>query len=147
MKIFIDANVFVAACGNSIGGSAYLFKIAAQEPTWHFVTSALAIQEARRNIQKKLIAHIQTFDQLILSPSLTIIYDPPLSVIEAAENIIVKKDAPILAAAVCAQADYLCTLDQKDFHIPSVRRWCKKLGLTIVMPRDLLVSWQKSQTI
>lgn len=142
MKIFLDANIFIAACGNTSGGSAYIFNVAAIEPSWHLLTSTLALYEARKNIHKKLPNAIQEFERLLVSPALTIVESPPIKVIDIAKKIIATKDAPLLAAAICAKAKYFCTLDQKDFHTPQVKTWCRKRGLSIVTPRDLLVHWR-----
>lgn len=145
MKIFLDANIFVAACGSDTGGSNYLFVVAEQEPIWHLVTSRIAIQEARLNVQKKLPKKIKKFEELLLSPTVTVVDSPPPGLIMITQQIINAKDAPILAAAICVQADYMCTLDQKDFHTPKVKNWCKKYGMSIVTPGDLLLDWRNSQ--
>ncbi len=145
MKIFVDANIFVAACGSETGGSQYLFVVASQEPTWHLITSHLAVREARTNVQKKLPHALSTLEDLILVPSLTIVHPAPQAIVMESAQVIDEKDAPILAAAVCAQAQYLCTLDRKDFHNLKVKKWCKHQGITIVTPRDLLVQWRDSQ--
>lgn len=147
MKIFLDANIFVAACGSDTGGSRYLFTVAEYEPTWHLLTSPYAIQEARLNVEKKLSKKLKKFNQLILAPTLTFVDSPPISVIAATQKVIVAKDAPILAAALCAQAKYICTLDQKDFNTLKVKFWCKKYNITVVTPGDLLLQWRKDQEI
>lgn len=146
MKIFIDANVLVAACGNATGGSAYVFKVASADPTWHLITSGLVLTEARTNVHKKLPTTISTFEALILLPGLTVVYDPPAALIEAAARIINPKDSPILAAAIAAKANYLCTLDRKDFHTKAVKTWCKRFNLTSVTPGELLMLWRNHQT-
>lgn len=145
MKIFLDANIFVAACGSDTGGSNYLFEVAKHEPAWHLVTSRIAIQEARLNVQKKLPKKFEQFERLLLSSTVTVVDSPPPALIAITQRIINPKDAPILAAAICVQADYMCTLDQKDFHTSKVRNWCKKYGMSIVTPGDLLLDWRNNQ--
>lgn len=145
MKIFLDANVVVAACGSRTGGSHYLFEVAAHDSTWHLLTTELALQEARKNVLHKLPLSYHHFETLVLSYPLTIIQSPPKRIISAAQRVINPKDAPILAAAVVARADYLCTLDMKDFHVTVVHSWAKKRSLKIVTPGDLLTLWRADQ--
>lgn len=144
MKIFLDANIFVAACGSATGGSRFLFSVAEIEASWHIVTSQFALQEARLNVQKKLPTKREIFEQLLISSQLTIIQTPPESTIKELRSIIAEKDAPILAAAVYGQVDVICTLDQKDFHNKKVKTWCQRFDISVLMPRDLLTSWRDS---
>lgn len=145
MKIFLDSNILIAACGSQTGGSAYLFYVAEQNPSWHLLTSLLALQEAKRNVQKKLSKSNHILTKLILHHSLTVVNTPPLTLIKLAQTVITEKDAPILAAALMSQSDYFCTLDQKHFHTKKVKQWSKRYNLGIVTPGDLLVAWRDSK--
>jgi predicted nucleic acid-binding protein len=61
---------------------------------------------------------------------------PPLEQVRRCEEIIHRKDAHILAAAIEAAPDYLVTLDATHFlKDPSVSQ---KSGLRIASPRDFL---------
>jgi uncharacterized protein len=145
MKIFLDANILVAACGSAQGGSRYLFYIAEQESAWHLLTSAYAVSEARANVERKLPGSLKHLSELLVSPQLTIVYPPSSPLITAARTVVPKKDAPILAAAIAAKADTLCTLDKKDFHTKSVKQWSKKYQLSITDPRALLTQWRNQK--
>lgn len=145
MKIFLDANIFVAACGNEKGGSSYLFEVAKHDATWHLLTSPLAIQEANKNVQTKLPKKMPALTSFILHPSLTIANSPSHVLVERLRGVITEKDVPILAAAIMVQADYLCTLDKKDFHNTKVKTWSERHGLNIVTPHDVLNLWRKSK--
>lgn len=142
MKIFLDANILVAASGNTHGGSAYLFYVAEHDSSWHLFTSTYAIAEARTNVGSKLPDAVAALSQLLISQHLTIVHPPLASLITAAEYVVPSKDAPILAAAIFAKADVLCTLDKKDFHTQRVKQWSKKYQLKIVDPRALLTTWR-----
>lgn len=145
MKIFLDANILIAACGNPQGGSAYLFRVAAQEQTWQLLTSAYAIAEARRNIIHKLPRAQDDFTSLIAAPSITIAYPPQSALIRIASRIVSSKDAPILAGALSSHAQWLCTFDVKHFHIDRVRKWCSQFDIRIAAPKDILVNWRNTQ--
>lgn len=145
MKIFLDANIFVAACGSDTGGSRYLFRVAEFDPTWFLLTSAYALHEARKNIQKKMPDAMNLFESLATHPSLIVVHPPSQTIIDIASSIIREKDAPIIAAAVMAQADVICTLDQKDFFTKKVIQFCSKHGISIALPGMLLQQWRDDQ--
>lgn len=142
MKIFLDANIFVAACGSDQGASNYFFRIASKDPSLHLLTSPYAIVEARRNIEVKLSPFIGIFPDLINHPSLTIISEPPGKLVTLASSFIVHKDAPILAAALFCKSDILCTLDKKDFWTKSVKTFLEVKRLRLMTPGDVLKQWR-----
>lgn len=146
MKIFLDANVFVAACGSATGGSRYLFAVAGIDPTWQLLTSELAVREARRNVMRKMPGTSPTLSDLVTARTLTVVHTPPDELVAWASRIVHRKDAPILGAALSAKADALCTLDRKDFHTTSVKRACRAVGIRIVTPKDLLLAWRAKQS-
>src|SRR3989338_205061 len=131
MRIFLDANILIAATASPDGGSGYIFRVAENDASWQLLTSVYALQEARRNVLKKLPSCEQTLIKLIVAPELVFVHDPPRALVELANAVVPKKDAPILAAALSAKADVLCTLDIKDFHSKQVKDWCKKFNLRI----------------
>ncbi|MDO8625907.1 MAG: type II toxin-antitoxin system VapC family toxin [Candidatus Magasanikbacteria bacterium] len=145
MKIFLDANILVAAAGSESGGSRYLWRVAEKDARWQLVTSAYAIAEARINVATKLPAKREEFSALITSPLLTVVHPPSTGLIQHAHNLMPLKDAPILAAALFCSAEALCTLDRKDFHTPKVKQQCQLWGLKIVLPKDLLEDWRAKQ--
>ncbi|MBI3332705.1 MAG: hypothetical protein HYZ93_01270, partial [Candidatus Omnitrophica bacterium] len=53
IRLFADANIFVAAAASPAGGSAVLLE-ACRKGLIEIVTSHLALMEADRNIRKKL---------------------------------------------------------------------------------------------
>ena len=77
--------------------------------THQLVTSDYAYEEARRNIQAKRAQWYSTFSnietKILQFPSAPFTHDIDL----------VKKDRPILGAAIAHQCDYLLTGDKKDF--------------------------------
>jgi len=145
MRIFLDANIFVAASGSDTGGSRYLFRIAEREHNWHLLTSAYVVNEARVNVRRAFPSHQTIFEQLITALPLTIVHDPPPSFFRIAQAVISPKDVPILAVAAFTRADFLCTLDQKDFHTPRVQKWSAQFNMKIVFPKDLLLRWRRDK--
>lgn len=145
MKIFLDANIFIAATGNTTGGSHYIFSIAQVDPAWQLLTNEYALREAKINILKKMSENIDTFLDIISARSLTLIQSSPQQLIQKCEEYIIKKDAPILAGAIFSKSDYLCTFDRKDFSVSPIRSLCKKFGIIICEPKNLINFWRKNQ--
>lgn len=141
MRIFLDANIIIAACGSEWGGSRALFDIARKDQTLQLITSDYAIREARRNSEKKLPLAMATFNVLTKESPLMIVREAPPLLTKSVASIVPTKDAPILSAALFARADYLCTLDKKDFHSTATQDACRALGVTISTPRDILLKW------
>lgn len=143
MRIFIDTSVFVAACASQIGGSHYLFAIARKDPTIQLVTNSYAMVEAKRNCLEKLPQAVDQLIELTTSKELLVMRESPPALVRLAAHIINLKDAPILAGALYARADILCTLDKKDFHMPKIATWGSHFGLKILYPRDVIYRWKK----
>ena len=106
MRIFLDANVLFSAA-NFDSNIAQLIKIVINDHT--AVTSDFALEEARRNVQRKRQLWCEEFvtlaSQLNVVPS--VLFDLPVELDE--------KDRPILCAAIRAGCDLLVTGDRKHF--------------------------------
>ncbi|MDN5874631.1 MAG: PIN domain-containing protein, partial [Sinobacteraceae bacterium] len=108
-RLFLDANVLFTVADNAAGKAAFLFDWQAPE-RWQLCTSAHALEEARRNLQRKYPqfgARLET-----LSAAVAMVPQPhiPALPIELPE-----KDRPILAAALGAKCSHLLTGDRKHF--------------------------------
>ena len=106
-RVFLDANILFSAAYRPDAGLCRLWGL----PDIELVTSAYAVEEARRNLDRSeqraaLEALLQSVRVLAATPG-----DPPLTgPIELAE-----KDRPILAMAVAARATHLLTGDVRYF--------------------------------
>ena len=145
MKIFLDANILIAAAGSDSGASRYLFSVAERDPRWQLLTSAYALAEARANVLSKLPARYAFFTSLITSTTLTVVHPPAEPILKLTRGLVPPKDEPILAAAISCSANALCTLDKKDFHTPKVKSHCRSWSFRIVLPKDLLEEWRAEQ--
>ena len=145
MRIFLDTSIFVTACASEIGGSRYLFTVAQRDPTFQLVTNSYAMIEAKRNVLNKLPLTAHILNELITANKLLVMQDPPELLTRLAARRINSKDAPILAGAIFAQSDVLCTLDKKDFHTPAIKKWCSAFSLSVLYPGDLLEEWKKNK--
>ena len=113
MKVFIDANVVFSAA-HQREGRAQALLLLARAGRCELMVSAHAIEEARRNLTRK--SH--SFDKRLadLLAMTEVVAEAPAPLIAwALEHGLPLKDAPILAAAVHANADILATGDLRDF--------------------------------
>lgn len=115
-RLFLDANVVFTAAHNPAGKAAFLFEhVAGQRATsrslgWMLLSSAYAIEEARRNTVVKTPGAASTFDALM--PWLEVVAQPVRA------RIVLRlpaKDEPIWSAALAAGASHLLTGDLRDF--------------------------------
>ena len=106
-RVFLDVNILFSTAYRPDAGLRRLWGL----PDIELVTSAYAVEEARRNLDRSeqraaLEALLQSVRVLAATPG-----DPPLTgPIELAE-----KDRPILAMAVAARATHLLTGDVRHF--------------------------------
>ena len=108
-RAFVDSSALMAATLSSTG-AAYDLLEAGQQGRIALVASPYVLREVERNLYRKaprgLDALRERRDQLEL-------IDPPPSLIDDIVRNVEPKDAPIVAAAVAAQADYLVTYDRR----------------------------------
>ena len=114
-RLFLDANVLIAAAGSAEGGSAVVLEICRVKLAIPVLTR-LILREAERNIQGKLdrSALLRFYRQIAdLEPDLI-----PIASTEdlaSASQVVSPKDAHVLAGARAGAATHLITLDRKHF--------------------------------
>ena len=109
MKVFLDANVLFTAARTPLGKAALIIDCGS-EGYWQVITSAYAIEEARRNLERKSTTALPQFEELLRDIGIVI---PSLSV-PCPDNLPLK-DRPIFQAAYTGEATHLLTGDLKDF--------------------------------
>lgn len=130
--LFLDSSVLFTAVNSPTGGSAKLFTT----KTVKLTTSNLVLTEVERNVRKKLHSyHLERF--FMLTEKMEIISQFPSDErIKRAKEVIVEKDAIILAEVKSIKASYLVTLDRKHFLTPAVEQFLKPKR--VVTPKMLL---------
>ena len=124
---FLDSSVLFTAVNSPTGGSAKLFSI----KNLKRITSHVVLVEVERNVRKKLQSyHLERFYMLV--EQITVLDRlPDQKLIARAKEVIVQKDAVILAEAREAKCDLLITLDKKHFLTSAVAKFLKpKKALT-----------------
>ena len=113
MKVFLDANVVFSAA-HQREGRAQALLLLARAGRCDLMVSAHALEEARRNLTRKSHSFDKRLADLLAMTEVVAEAPAPL-VAWALEHGLPLKDAPILAAAVHANADILATGDLRDF--------------------------------
>lgn len=133
MRVFLDANVLFSAAYMQAGSPRALFDVA-RAGACVLVSSAFALEEARRNLQAKRSDRVAEFERLV--KAVAIAAEPSGRTIDWALSLgLPDKDAPILAAAVEARAQLLVTGDVTHFgHLYGKRH----RGIVVLPPAEAL---------
>lgn len=108
-RVFLDANVLFSAAYAPDSGLLGLWSLGDME----LVTSALALEEARRNVLVYRPEGIPMLEKL--SARMTITSEVPAQAPLPRGIDLAEKDRPILSAAVAARCTHLLTGDRRHF--------------------------------
>ena len=109
MRLFLDANVLFTAAHNPKGQAALVIELGVQG-YWELFSSLYALEEARRNLERKFTQSLNGLNTFQHSIRL-VDYRTDLAFPEG----LAQKDQPIFQAALACQATHLLTGDLKDF--------------------------------
>ena len=106
MKVFLDANILFSG---SVSGSRIAKLIEIVKQYGECVTNLYAVEEARKNIERKKYGSIQGLELLLedISVGNELVFNIPVE--------LKPKDIPILGGAIALQCTHLLTGDKKDF--------------------------------
>jgi len=109
MRVFLDANVLFTAAHNPHGKAALIIEEGIRGH-WELVSSPYALEEARRNLERKFPAHVERLQAF--TPALRMAPQPEKTPYPRGLS---EKDRPIFQAALECRATHLLTGDLKDF--------------------------------
>jgi predicted nucleic acid-binding protein len=132
-RVFVDANVLIAGADSQSGASNAVLKLG-EVGLFQLVVCRQVLDEAERNLRKKLPRALPNFAAQMARLRLEILPDPSPDQVYPWEAIIEATDAPILCAAVAGQVDRFITLNTKDFT-PKVAAYS---GLVIQTPAEFV---------
>ena len=133
MRIFLDANVLFSAAHRTEGSVRVFFRLA-EAGVCELLASPYVLDEARRNIARKHPEKASELEQLIAR--IAICQEATADEVRWARSTgLPEKDAPILAAAAHAKADFLVSGDRADFGSLYERQL---RGLEVLPPRAAL---------
>lgn len=131
LKIFLDANVLFTAAHNPSGKAALIVELGAQGH-WQTLTSTLAIEEARRNLDIKFPTFLARLESILGKVSVVSSVSGPTCPIDLPE-----KDRPIFLTAVKYRATHLLTGDIRHFG-PFLNDPSRTAGVAIMTVADFL---------
>ena len=135
-KLFLDANIWIAASASATGGSAFILQ-ACREGHFQAIATELILYEAEKNITAKLNQNaLSRFHKLL--ETIPVKIHPPAVTLDQYQNLIDPKDAHVLASAIESQSDFLITLDRQHFFSSKIQ--AANLPIRILTPKDFILS-------
>ena len=131
MRLFLDANVLFTAARNPRGKVALGIELG-QQGYWALATSRYALEEARRNLDRKFPQSPDGLNSLLRSIRL-VEHRPAFRY----PGTLAEKDRPIFQAAVAWEATHLLTGDLKDFG-PFMNRPEETFGILVQTVAEFL---------
>lgn len=133
-RALTDSSTLIAAC-LSARGSAHEVLDAGESGHVQLIVSAYILAETERSLYRKAPHGLRAFWDH--RAHLLVVNPPPELVADVADSV-ESKDAPIVAAAIAAQATFLLTYDRRHLlsHADTVRR---TFGVEVIEPAAFLV--------
>ena len=133
-KIFVDSSVLFAGIMSRTGYAHALLQRGRSEI--HIVCSSAVLGEVERNLCRKYSAILADFTRFIDADILDVV-DPSDSLTTECAQLVHPKDAPIVAAAIYSQSQWIATYDQK--HLLSARAAIQThCNITTARPNEIL---------
>jgi uncharacterized protein len=134
-RVFLDSSVLYAAAFSQTGPARRLI-LKGLHGSVTLCISDLVLEETKRNLTQNAPLALPYFSIIadLFAPSVT---RPTKAEVLQAAQIVHLKDAPIVAAAAKANADYLATHDVKHL-VTHAKVIDKAYGITVLSPADLL---------
>jgi len=139
-RVFLDTSALIAGLISQTGAAREVLRLC-EAGVVETLVSTQVLTEADRNLSEKLPGLVADYHLLIQSIAPTLVDDPTPSEVSRVTGVIHSNDAPILAAAIAAEADYLVTWNTKHFHQPKVRQ---AVRFQIVTPSEFLLAFRNS---
>lgn len=110
-KVFIDSSVLIAAAISPTGSAREILEKGFNKKLILYISNDV-LEETERNLELKSSKSLDYFYKFSESLVVTVI-NPTKNQIRKVIKSIEAKDAPIVAGAISAKADYLVTYDRK----------------------------------
>ena len=133
-RVFLDTNVLFSGL-HTPGGNPHRILEAATVGGIQAVVSTGVLVELVRNMKRKVPSRLADLERFLTSTPLEVVPEPPAHDTEPWLQVGLGTDAPIVAAAVLAEVDYLCTGDRRLLDNSSL---VERAGLRVVAPGELM---------
>ena len=132
-NIFLDSSVVIAAVLSSTGGSFRLLR-EAHEGRVRLVVNEYVFNEVERSLRRKYPETVERLQTLTSWCDLEVQPNPPEEVVSEFLSVTHPEDAPVIAGALHASADFLLTLDRK--HLLTEKVLQANLPFSVMTPRE-----------
>ena len=139
-KVFLDTSALIAGIISTTGAAREVLRLC-EAGGVEILVSRQVLTEADRNLSAKLPVLIPDYRRLIRRMSPTLVDDPTRKEVAQAARVIHHKDAPILAAAINGEVDYLITWNTRHFLKRAVM---KAVPFKIMTPAEFLEEFRQS---
>ena len=131
-RLFIDSSVLFSAANSAKGHARDLMTMSANGEIT-LVLSNYVLRETIRNLSQLKQAPLEAFEEILSNATIEVVDAGKQAVVDAG-NLVVLKDAPIIAAAKTASVDMLVSLDKKHIlNHPELESYIKA---SIVTPAE-----------
>lgn len=135
IRIFLDSTVLIAAAISDHGRARDLIREGLRGG-FNLYLSTLVLRETERNLSKKQPGALPGF-QILRTTLSCAVTDPSTSLVLQVAEVITPKDAPIVAAAITAEATYLATYDRKHLLVKKAEIE-SKFSVIVATPDEIL---------
>lgn len=137
-KVFVDTSALIAGIISTTGAAREVLRLC-EAGIVEVSLSRQVLVEADRNLSEKLPALVDDFRDFMRKMAPALLDDPSPKAVLRASHVIHYKDAPILAAAISADVDYLVTWNTRHFCRPSVM---EAVRFKVLTPGEFLVEFR-----
>lgn len=138
-KIFLDSSALISGLNSPTGAAGLIISAFLTGELFIYISDQV-IEEVQRNIQSKFPLLREQFLHFLLAQP-KVIKSPTAEEIKKAYKLINSEDAPILAAAVKSEPDFLITWDIKHFLKKEI---ISNVSFVITTPKEFLQRyWEK----
>lgn len=134
-KVFVDTSVLFSASYSATGYARDLTDAAGAGGVV-LAVSTLVLMETQRNLIAKATHGLHVLER-IQANGLIEVVDPPEDLVRETGTFVAAKDAPIVAAAVHAKADYLASYDRKHL-LAQAALIQARYGIVVTTPEAIL---------
>ena len=133
-RVFLDTNVIFSALYSPTGPPADILRLHIDGKI-QIVVSQQVLEELARTIAAKLPTAAAAVQTLLLKAPPEVVPDPPPRIVKSWARLVDPVDAPVIAAASEAGADYFVTGDEGFLGKASQ---IAKRGITVLPPRQFV---------
>ena len=139
-QVFLDTSAVIAGILSPTGAAHEVLRLC-EAGVVQAVVSRQVLVEADRNLSEKVPTILPEYHLFLRQLSPLVVEDPSRQAVQEALGVIHHNDAPILAAAIQSQVDFLITWNTRHFHRKSVRAYAT---FPILTPGEFLEAFRRS---